>query len=81
MLKTYLLAIFAIPVLMMLWMIVQYAWRKTFSDTVNAEDVLAFRKGCGACSCTEICEKETMQKDAKTSKLIGGETNGKITRL
>lgn len=65
MLKTYLLTIFAIPVLMIFWMAVQFAWRKSFSDTINNEDVLAFRKGCGVCSCTGICEKETIRKDEK----------------
>ncbi len=51
--------------LMLAWVGVQSLWRKTFSDYVNDEDVLAERRSCGNCGCITICEnkkKEVQQQ-------------------
>ncbi|NIV46678.1 MAG: hypothetical protein GWN46_07605 [Gammaproteobacteria bacterium] len=40
------------------WVAVQSAWRRTFGDTIRDPDVLAGRGGCGSCGCTNRCERD-----------------------
>ena len=44
--------------LMVLWGVVQSFWRKTFSDQLNDEDVLAGRTDCGNCGCATFCHNK-----------------------
>ena len=43
--------------LVLLWLAVQSAWRRVFSDTPADEDVLAGRLGCHGCGCAKPCDK------------------------
>ncbi len=54
----YVIAIGGIVVLMLAWVWVQSLWRKTFSENISDEDVLAERRSCGNCGCTKVCKKE-----------------------
>ena len=62
MLQTTLIAIIAIVALMLLWLIVQNRWRKTFADQIHDEDVLAERRSCGHCGCSGICENSASNR-------------------
>ncbi|MBT8189264.1 MAG: hypothetical protein HKN67_12945 [Saprospiraceae bacterium] len=44
--------------LLILWAGVQSLWRKSFSDYIEDEDVLAARRSCGNCGCHGICKNE-----------------------
>ncbi|MCA9742102.1 MAG: hypothetical protein H6695_13005 [Deferribacteres bacterium] len=79
MLKTYILAILAIPALMFVWLGVQIGWRKLFHEYVEDDDVLAGRKGCADCNCLGTCQNKTNQINRST--ITGGQTNGKFARL
>jgi hypothetical protein len=54
----YVIAIGGIVALMLAWVWVQSVWRKTFSENISDEDVLAERRSCGSCGCTKVCKKE-----------------------
>lgn len=54
----YLFAIVAIVALMLIWVLVQFAWKKTFPGISSDEDVLAGRGGCQGCKCLLICQKK-----------------------
>lgn len=54
----YVIAIGGIVGLMLAWVWVQSAWRKTFSENISDEDVLAERRSCGNCGCTKVCKNE-----------------------
>lgn len=54
----YVIAIGGIVGLMLAWVWVQSVWRKTFSENISDEDVLADRRSCGNCGCTKVCKKE-----------------------
>ena len=56
MLSSYITAIIIVCFLMVLWMFVQFAWRKVFPGVADDEDVLAGRKGCGSCSHEFDCQ-------------------------
>ncbi len=62
MLKTTLIAIFAIVSLMLVWLLVQNLWRKLFADQISDEDVLAERRSCGDCGCNGICENNASRR-------------------
>jgi hypothetical protein len=51
----YLLTPIIIISLMTVWIGIQFAWKKLFSETLTDEDVLAMRKGCGGCHLGEEC--------------------------
>ncbi len=57
MINTLFTAIFGIVGLMVLWMLVQAAWRRAFTDYINDEDVLAQRRSCGNCGCSTACQR------------------------
>ena len=44
--------------MMLIWVLVQSYWRKTFKDNISDEDVLAERRSCGNCGCTKVCERK-----------------------
>jgi hypothetical protein len=58
MIDSLIIAIGGITSLMIIWMIVQSLWGKTFSDHLSDEDVLAGRTSCRNCGCTTSCKKE-----------------------
>ncbi len=58
MIKSLIIAITSITLLMMVWVTVQTFWKKTFRDYISDEDVLAERRSCKNCGCTEACENK-----------------------
>jgi hypothetical protein len=54
----YLLTMGAIVFLMLMWLLVQLAWKKTFPEVQGDEDVLAGRSGCHGCSQDGHCETQ-----------------------
>jgi hypothetical protein len=56
MIESLLIGIGGIVGLMVLWVVVQGWWRKTFREHVVDDDVLAGRTKCGNCGCTTICQ-------------------------
>lgn len=58
MIKSFIIAVGALILLMVVWVAVQKLWGDTFSDYISDEDVLAGRGGCGNCGCTTACEKK-----------------------
>jgi hypothetical protein len=57
----YLIGIIGITSLMILWVIVQNLWRRTFSNQQKDEDVLAGRSACGSCGCGTICKNKEVE--------------------
>jgi hypothetical protein len=57
MIQSLIIGIGGVVSLMILWMIIQFWWGKTFSDNISDEDVLAGRTSCSNCGCTTVCEK------------------------
>lgn len=55
---TYVIGMVGIVVLMLSWALVQSLWKKTFSENISDEDVLAERRSCGNCGCGKVCKKE-----------------------
>ena len=47
--------------MMIIWVVVQSFWGKTFAEHLTDEDVLAGRTKCGNCGCTTICENKKGQ--------------------
>ncbi len=58
MIESLIIGIGGIVLLMIGWIVVQAFWRKTFSDHLSDEDVLAGRTSCSNCGCTTVCEKK-----------------------
>ncbi len=58
MVKSLILAMVGISALMMVWLIVQALWRKTFRDYITDDDVLAERRSCKNCGCTTACSNK-----------------------
>ena len=65
MITSYLAAILGIVGLMVLWMLVQAGWRRTFADYVDEEDVLAHRRSCGNCGCSKACRRPISKSTEK----------------
>jgi hypothetical protein len=57
----YLIGIIGITMLMIIWVIVQNLWRRTFLDQQKDEDVLAGRSTCGSCGCGTICKNKEVE--------------------
>lgn len=55
----YLVGAGSLALLAIAWVGVQGAWRRVFPDAFADPDVLAGRRGCGACSSTGVCEKKS----------------------
>ncbi|MBK8625017.1 MAG: hypothetical protein IPN86_05495 [Saprospiraceae bacterium] len=58
MIKSLIIAITGISALMIGWLMIQTFWKKTFRDYISDEDVLAERRSCKNCGCTEACENK-----------------------
>jgi hypothetical protein len=58
MIESLIIGIGGIISLMVIWIVVQSFWRKTFSDHLTDDDVLAGRTSCSNCGCTTVCEKK-----------------------
>ena len=62
MITSLIIGITGMTTLMILWLIVQRQWGKSFYDQ-NNHDVLADRSTCGNCGCITYCEdKEPRNK-------------------
>jgi hypothetical protein len=62
MLYTMSIAMGAVIVLMLFWILIQTIWRNVFRDYIQDEDVLADRRSCANCGCSgQTC---TRSKDA-----------------
>ena len=72
MIGTYIIGIGVIVTLMVVWVLVQSFWRKTFSDHISDDDVLAGRTCCSNCGCTNTCENKRrhFQKDKMQENII-----------
>jgi len=46
-----------ITVVLLFWVGVQTAWRRTFPSAFEDPDVLAGRRGCGTCERAPSCER------------------------
>jgi hypothetical protein len=68
MIQSYIIGIGGVVLLMLIWIVVQSKWRKTFSDHVVDEDALAERSTCGNCGCTSICENR--RNELRLKKMI-----------
>ncbi|MTI41660.1 hypothetical protein [Fulvivirga lutimaris] len=53
--EKYAIGILGIIGMMLIWTVVQRAWKKAFPDHHINEDVLAGRSDCGSCGCTTKC--------------------------
>jgi len=58
MIKSLIIAIVSIIALMLGWLLIQILWKRTFSDYILDDDVLAERRSCKNCGCTEACENK-----------------------
>ncbi len=54
---TYIVAFFGIVILMIIWVLIQGIWKKTFQENIVDEDALADRSTCGNCGCGTVCRK------------------------
>ena len=52
-----LLGIVVLVGVMLVWVVVQSAWRNVFLRSAADPDVLARRLDCGNCGCTDSCER------------------------
>jgi hypothetical protein len=57
MIQSLLIAMGGIVGLMLAWLLVQHLWRQQFADYLTEEDVLAERRSCGNCGCTQACDQ------------------------
>lgn len=64
MLQTFLTGIGGIVGLMLVWLIVQTLWGRTFAEYLSDEDVLADRRSCGNCGCATACRR---REEAETN--------------
>ncbi len=47
--------------LVLIWVLVQHLWRKSFTDYISDEDALADRSKCGNCHCSTACSLQNKQ--------------------
>jgi hypothetical protein len=57
MFASYATGLIGIAAVLLLWVWVQNAWRRTFPGVFDDPDVLAERLGCDACDQTDGCER------------------------
>ena len=62
MLQSFIIGIGGIIIMMVLWVLVQSLWRKTFAEYLTDEDVLADRTKCSNCGCATACENKRLSK-------------------
>ncbi len=58
MINSLLIGIGGIVSLMIIWMVVQSFWGKTFSEYISDDDVMAGRTKCSNCGCTTVCKNK-----------------------
>lgn len=58
---SFVIGILGLVGMMLIWLLVQFYWRKTFSENISDEDVLAERRSCGNCACVKACERNSTQ--------------------
>jgi len=58
MLQSLLIGIAGVIALVLVWVLVQTLWGKTFSEYISDEDVMAGRTKCSNCGCTTACENK-----------------------
>ena len=58
MIQSIIISVGGIVGMMILWVIVQMAWKKVFADHISDEDVLADRRSCKNCGCIQICSRK-----------------------
>lgn len=63
--EKYIIGMVGITALMAGWVFIQSFWRKTFSDELKDDDVLAGRSSCGNCGCTTSCLVKQKNKLSK----------------
>ncbi|MCB0593327.1 MAG: hypothetical protein H6557_18055 [Lewinellaceae bacterium] len=63
MISSFLIGIGGMIFLMAVWVTVQSLWRKSFSDYISDDDVLADRRSCGNCGCTAACENKRLSAE------------------
>ena len=56
MLAPYLTGLLLLTAVLVLWVWVQGAWRRTFPEACRDPDVLAARPGCHSCEHADACE-------------------------
>ncbi len=44
------------------WVAVQRAWRRSFPELVSDPDVLAARMSCHGCGCTLVCARDPSRR-------------------
>ena len=66
MIKSLSIAIAGIVGMMLVWMLVQYLWKKTFAAYVSDEDALADRSTCANCTCATVCENKAASLKLKS---------------
>jgi hypothetical protein len=65
MFESLIIGIGGIVIMMIIWAVVQSLWRKTFTDYISDDDVLAGRSSCSNCGCTNICKEKRRQLSTK----------------
>jgi hypothetical protein len=55
--QDYATGLFVIAIVLLLWVWVQTAWRRTFPDASDDPDVLAQRVGCHTCERSPVCDR------------------------
>lgn len=60
--ESYITAILGIVILMTTWVFIQSLWRKTFSEHLTDDDVLAKRNNCSNCGCTTVCHNKKIDQ-------------------
>jgi hypothetical protein len=61
MIQSLIVGVGGLVLLMLVWVVVQTYWGKTFSEEITDEDVLAERRSCGNCGCSIPCDNALRQ--------------------
>jgi hypothetical protein len=62
MLTSFATGVIGVAALLLVWVGVQNAWRRAFSDALDDPDVLAQRIGCGGCDRERDCDRLPSQE-------------------
>jgi hypothetical protein len=54
---SHVLGLLAIVLMVVVWVAVQVAWKKTFPEACSDPDVLAGRMGCHGSNCSQDCNR------------------------
>lgn len=61
MLTSHAAALLTIAVVLVVWVAVQNAWRRSFPGVCSDPDVLAARRGCHGCDSREVCDRKLVE--------------------